>query len=82
MKFRKSLQYWGLGIAAMVVSLSSYTEAGERKLSKRPNILWIILEDTSPFLGCYGDQVAKTPNIDRFAKEGTRFTNAFSSVPS
>lgn len=46
----------------------------------RPNILWITIEDTSPqFIGCYGNQVANTPTIDRLASEGVRFTNAFST---
>lgn len=43
----------------------------------RPNILWISLEDISPDLGCYGDAQAITPNIDAFAKQGARFTRAF-----
>ncbi|WP_240903246.1 sulfatase [Sphingobacterium sp. SGG-5] len=46
----------------------------------RPNILWITIEDTSPhFIGCYGNEEAKTPNIDRLAAEGVRFTGAFST---
>lgn len=47
----------------------------------RPNIVWISCEDISPHLGCYGDQVAKTPNLDRLAAEGMRFTNCFTSSP-
>lgn len=43
----------------------------------RPNILWISLEDTSPRFGCYGDPLARTPNIDRLAEEGVRYTRAF-----
>ena len=35
--------------------------------SDRPNILWISLEDTTPRFGCYGDTLARTPNIDRLA---------------
>jgi arylsulfatase A-like enzyme len=47
---------------------------------ERPNILWITIEDTSPqFIGCYGDKNASTPVIDKLAKEGIRFTNAFST---
>jgi uncharacterized sulfatase len=46
--------------------------------AERPNILWISCEDTSPDLGCYGDAYARTPNLDRLASEGARFTNAFS----
>src|SRR5947209_337921 len=42
-----------------------------------PNVLWISLEDISPDLGCYGDAYAVTPNIDRLASQGGRFTRAF-----
>jgi uncharacterized sulfatase len=44
----------------------------------RPNILWITCEDTSPNLGCYGDRKAITPNLDKLADSGARYTNAFS----
>jgi arylsulfatase A-like enzyme len=44
------------------------------------NFLWISLEDTSPRFGCYGDPVARTPNLDRLAAEGCRFPNAFSTA--
>jgi N-sulfoglucosamine sulfohydrolase len=47
----------------------------------RPNILWIVSEDNSPLIGAYGDTFATTPNIDRFAKEGVRYTNAFATAP-
>ncbi|GAA4307105.1 sulfatase [Aestuariibaculum suncheonense] len=46
----------------------------------KPNILWVTIEDTSPqFIGCYGNQDASTPVIDKLAAEGIRFTNAFST---
>lgn len=45
--------------------------------AERPNILWISLEDISPDLGCYGDEYAVTPHIDKLASEGCRYTNAF-----
>ncbi|GAB4148033.1 MAG: sulfatase-like hydrolase/transferase [Planctomycetaceae bacterium] len=44
----------------------------------RPNILWISCEDIGPHLGCYGDNYATTPNIDRLAKQGVVFRNCFS----
>ncbi|MFA6677081.1 MAG: sulfatase [Bacteroidales bacterium] len=45
-----------------------------------PNILWLTYEDTSPqFIGCYGNDKAITPVMDDLAKEGVRFTNAFST---
>ena len=46
-----------------------------------PNIIWITAEDISPMLGCYGDDFARTPNLNQLAKEGARFTNAFSNAP-
>ena len=52
-----------------------------RTANLQPNILWITCEDLSPILGCYGDRVANTPNIDLFAQNAVRFTNAFASAP-
>jgi len=48
---------------------------------KRPNILWIIAEDLCPDLGCYGEPLVKTPNIDKLAAEGARYTNTFTTAP-
>lgn len=44
--------------------------------SQPPNILWITLEDTSPRFGCYGDNLAETPNIDELASDGRVYTEA------
>ena len=48
---------------------------------EKPNILWITCEDTSPYLGCYGDPYAITPNIDKLAAEGILYTKAFATAP-
>ncbi len=47
---------------------------------KLPNILWITCEDMSPHLGCYGDTLVKTLNLDKLAAEGTKYTNAFATA--
>ncbi|MBB14753.1 hypothetical protein CMK22_05740 [Candidatus Poribacteria bacterium] len=48
----------------------------------KPNILWISNHDSSAWnYGCYGDRYAHTPNIDRLAAEGVRYTNAFTAGP-
>lgn len=47
----------------------------------RPNVVWLVAEDLSPTLGCYGHPDARTPNLDRFAAAGLRFTRAFTHAP-
>lgn len=49
-------------------------------MANRPNVLWISFEDTNPFYGCYGDPTGITPNLDRLAREGCVFTNAYSTA--
>jgi arylsulfatase A-like enzyme len=62
---------------ALAVSLVALARAAPA----RPNILWMIAEDLSPDLGCYGNRAVETPNLDRLAREGMRFTNAFVTGP-
>ncbi|WP_031526974.1 sulfatase family protein [Dyadobacter crusticola] len=68
-----------------LVSILTFTivEAKQQDHSAldRPNILWIVSEDNSPFLGAYGDQYATTPNLDRFAMRGVLYKNAFATAP-
>ncbi len=47
----------------------------------RPNFILIGAEDISPNLGCYGDPDAITPNLDRLAAQGARFTRCFTHAP-
>lgn len=47
----------------------------------KPNILWLIGEDFSPQLGCYGEKLVQTPNLDGLAASGMRFTRAFTTAP-
>ena len=44
----------------------------------KPNILWLVAEDLSPYLPSFGDSTIVTPNLDRLAKEGVRYSNVFS----
>ncbi len=45
--------------------------------SKKMNVLFIAIDDLKPNLGCYGDKIVKTPNIDRLAKMGTMFMSNY-----
>ncbi|MEO0331179.1 MAG: sulfatase-like hydrolase/transferase, partial [Bacteroidota bacterium] len=50
-------------------------------LTEKPNIVWIMLEDWGYQLSCYGEPGISTPNVDRLANEGIRYTNAFATAP-
>ncbi len=47
----------------------------------RPNILWVLAEDASPHISCYGETTINTPNLDKLAEEGVQFTQAFVTCP-
>lgn len=47
----------------------------------RPNVLWIIAEDYSPDMGCYGDKVVHTPRLDALAAEGVRYDACCVTAP-
>lgn len=47
---------------------------------KMPNIIWLSAEDLGPRLGCYGDFTVPTPNIDKLATQGVRYTNVFTTA--
>jgi N-sulfoglucosamine sulfohydrolase len=61
--------------------LRSGASLGPQSPPVRPNIVWISNEDMSPHLGAYGDALARTPVLDRFARESIRYTNAFTTAP-
>ncbi len=49
--------------------------------AEKPNILWFIVDDMSANFSCYGETAIQTPHVDRLAREGTKFTNAFVTAP-
>ena len=64
-----------LGFLVFTISCSN------EKNTTPPNIVFIVSEDNGPFLGCYGDSNAITPNLDKLASEGLLYENAFSNAP-
>jgi arylsulfatase A-like enzyme len=74
---REFLKQSALGLGALALG----QPVGARATESKPNILWIVTEDASPHVGCYGETAIKTPHIDQLAEEGVRFENAIISCP-
>lgn len=66
----------------LIFALVILQSCGSREADQRPpNVLWILAEDLSPDLECYGYPLVKTPNVDALAARGVRFTHAFTTAP-
>ena len=70
---------WKFTVPVSASAFILLTSCAEKVPNDLPNILWITSEDNSPFLGCYGDSFATTPNLDRLASEGILYTHAVRS---
>ncbi|MEM9329236.1 MAG: sulfatase [Bacteroidota bacterium] len=70
------MKHLWLVLAVICTSLLCFAQEPDR-----PNILWIISDDLSPDLGCYGSTDVNTPNIDKLAGQGTRYAKAFANAP-
>lgn len=71
-----------LWLISLAVLLGSCSEPELENVAKdRPNILWIVLEDTNPLMGCYGETLINTPHIDQLARMGRLYTNAIMPAP-
>lgn len=64
-------------LACFVVVLSVVARGGHTLGADRPNVLLLLVDDLKPALGCYGDKIAKTPNLDSLAADGMRFELAY-----
>ncbi len=76
---RTFLQRMGMG---MGVGVAAVTGGAVAQPARRPNIVFIMADDLGyGHLGCYGQDKIRTPHLDRLAKEGTRFTQAYAGCP-
>jgi len=72
----------GIGAGLAAAEIPNKLFAIGKKKSKRPNILWIIMDDgRADAVGCYGKSWAQTPNMDSIANQGVRFANAIVQNP-
>jgi len=78
---REFIRLAGLGTAAVPFHRPLFAADGNGRSGKKPNILFIAVDDLRPQLGCYGQTQMISPNIDRLAAEGVIFKRSFCSVP-
>jgi iduronate 2-sulfatase len=73
----------GLLMGLGIVAATACTNKGNGKigLPGKPNILFIAVDDLRPELGCYGNSIIKSPNIDRLASQSVMFRRAYCNVP-
>jgi len=76
---REFLKVVGIGAAALAAGNSAFGR--RRGGGKRPNVLFIAVDDLRPQLGCYGHKRMISPNIDRLAGEGVTFLRSYCQVP-
>ena len=84
MTFKISKAFVGqMALVAINIPISIFATKGTDKenpkstTTKRMNVLFIAVDDLKPLLGCYGDKIIKTPNIDRLAQNGTVFLSNY-----
>ncbi|WP_372947250.1 sulfatase-like hydrolase/transferase [Mariniphaga sp.] len=68
-------------IAGFQFLFSGCNSTQKKESGEKPNILILIAEDISPELGCYGNEYATTPNIDKMAESGMVYDFALTTAP-
>ena len=66
---------------ALPFAAQAWAQQTPAERPSRPNIVWISNEDMSPHIGAYGDALARTPVLDRLARESIRYTHVFTTAP-
>ena len=71
-----------LRLTALVLVFAAQAVRADESATKRPNILWLVGENLSHDLGCYGAKNVHTPRLDQLAASGMRFTRVFATNPT
>ena len=82
MNRRDFLKAASAGVALLAGGAGASALLGQDRAPARPNFVFFLIDDLGwTDLGCYGSTFYETPNIDRLASEGMRFTNAYAACP-
>jgi uncharacterized sulfatase len=85
MNRRNLLKAVGLGAASLAVpncTAAPRRRSATSRTRKKPNIVFILIDDMGwPDVACYGHKFHETPNIDRLARQGMKFTDAYAACP-
>ena len=77
MNYQKLNYLKGLQLAMLGLTVVPAMAQNNTTQKKKPNVLFIAVDDLKPLIAAYGDKHAKTPGMDRLAKEGIVFQNAY-----
>ncbi len=71
-----------VSFGAAALATGGFAGAARRKAAKNLNFVFILVDDLGwTDLGCFGSTFYETPNVDRLASQGMRFTNAYAACP-
>ena len=76
-----ALRVQATAILGVIFSAMLFLNGAGAAAGSRPNVLFIAVDDLNNHLGCYGNPIVKSPNIDRLAKRGVRFDLAYCQFP-
>ena len=68
-------------VGSILAANTAVAMAAKKTAGKKKNVLFIIVEDLKNIMGCYGNPLVQTPNMDRLAQMGLKFDRAYCQYP-